>query len=41
MYFRNQATLLLQKFHKSGVFEDVRGYKNTREAFQDDGRLYA
>ncbi|KAG1676203.1 DEP domain-containing protein 1A [Nymphon striatum] len=37
---RIQTVQLLHKFHKSGVFEDVRGFKSTRENFQDDGRLY-
>ncbi|XP_064605126.1 DEP domain-containing protein 1B-like isoform X2 [Liolophura sinensis] len=37
---RAQTVQLMQKFHKSRVFEDVRGSKHNRGDFSDNGRLF-
>ena len=38
--FRENAVQLLQKFHKLGIFEDVRGTKYNKEQFEDGSRLF-
>ena len=41
IYVRSQSARLLEKFHKNGLFEDVRGMKYDREELTDSSnRLY-